>query len=389
MHKRSVRYAILLVLLALGIGAAVELAGIQRRIEALDADGREVSRRIDRISSAITFIAAAQHTYLGSEQPDELSLNRVSVLVEQVANETTVLRTRIRAANSPSHLQGFADALAGLINADARAREILADGQSLAAADIVFREARDDVADMEAKLRELQYAETAAFDAQQLPLGTRTWSLIGGVAVLWALGLIALVRVPAPPEAMSPPQLGSVLDIQPPPVSVSPHPSSQVPDLEAAAGLCNDISRLTSIEALPAILGRAAEVLEASGLIIWMGAGEELFAVASHGYDAQTVSRLGSIGLNAENATAAAWRTGQVRVVPRDETSAGAIVLPIFITDGCAGVVGIELRNGKEADPATRAVASIITAQLATVLPAWPSASATPDRGSERHAAAS
>ena len=389
MHRRAVRYAILLVLLALGIGATVETAGTQRRIQTLDREAREVSSRIDRINSAVTFIAAAQHTYIGSGQPDELSLNRVSVLVEQIASETAVLRTRIRAANSPSHLQRFADALAGLINADARARENLADGEALAAADIVFRESRDDVADMEAKLRELRYAETTAFEVEASLLEKRVWWVIGGLATLWALGLIALARVPAREAVIPVPAAPSVeeahveVDRPPPPVS------TRVPDLLAAAALCTDISRLTDTEALPSILERTAGILEASGLILWMGAGEELFAVASHGYDVTTLSRLGSIGLHANNATAAAWRTGQVQVVPRDETAAGALVIPMFNTDGCAGALAIESRHGMESDPATRAVASMITAQLATVLPAWPAASNPSNRDSERHAAAS
>jgi hypothetical protein len=61
----------------------------------------------------------------------------------------------------------------------------------------------------------------------------------------------------------------------------------------------------------------------------------------------------------------------------------------MFSTDATIGVVAIELRNGGEANPATRAVASIVAAQLATVLPAWPAASTPVKTESERHAAAS
>jgi hypothetical protein len=386
MQKRTLRRIVLILLLALGIAAAVETWGTQRRLQALSSDQREISNRIDRLTSAITFIAAAQHTYIGSGQPDELSLNRVSVLVKQIANDTAALRARTRAVNSPSHLQAFAEGLAGLLNADTRAAEHLAEGQALAAADIVFRGSRDSVAAMEAKLRELRYAESAAFDAETARLATRSWSVIGGMAGLWALGLIAFARRPRSAEAQPAPPIGIVAVETP---VVAPQPPAHDLDLPAAADLCTEISRLTDTGALPSVLERAAAILDAPGLILWMGAGEELFAVAAYGYDPGTLNRLGPIGRHAENATAAAWRFGQPRTVPADASGHGAFVVPMFSTDATIGVVAIELRNGGEANPATRAVASIVAAQLATVLPAWPAASTPVKTESERHAAAS
>jgi hypothetical protein len=386
MRKRAVRTIVLVLLLALGIAAAVETWGTQRRLQALSSDAREISNRIDRLTSAITFIAAAQHAYIGSGQPDELSLNRVSVLVKQIANDTAALRARTRAANSPSHLQAFADGLAGLIKADTRGAENLANGHALAAADSVFRESRESVAAMEAKLRELRYAESAVFEVETARLTTRSWSVIGGVGVLWALGLIGFARVPRLAEATATPSASVAAET---PVAVTPQPSMPELDLPAAADLCTAISRLTDTAALPSLLERAAGILDAPGLILWMGAGEELFAVAASGYDAATLDRLGPIGRHAENATAAAWRTGQPRIVSADASGHGAFVVPMFSADAATGVVAIELRNGGEANPATRAVASMFAAQLATVLPAWPAASTPANTESERHAAAS
>jgi hypothetical protein len=129
---------------------------------------------------------------------------------------------------------------------------------------------------------------------------------------------------------------------------------------------------------LPDLLARAAAVLDASGLIVWMSAGEELFAVAAHGYDPRVISRLGPIARNANNATAASWRSGRLDAVPGDPMSNGAVVAPMSGPDACVGVLAAELRHGREADTDARAVAAMLAAQLATALVAGPAASASP-----------
>jgi len=146
-------------------------------------------------------------------------------------------------------------------------------------------------------------------------------------------------------------------------------------DLLAAADLCTAISRVTSTAALPALLERAAQLLDASGLVVWMGAGDELFAAASHGYDTRVISRLGTIPRAAANATAAAWRTGTLQIVAADAVSNGAIVAPMFGPEQCVGVFAVEVRRGREQDAATRAVTAMIAAQLATAIAAWPARS--------------
>ena len=57
--------------------------------------------------------------------------------------------------------------------------------------------------------------------------------------------------------------------------------------------------------------------------------------------------------------------------------SHGAVAVPITGVSGCVGVFAAEVRNGREEDPATRAVAAILAAQLAGIVPAWPAGSAT------------
>ena len=108
-----------------------------------------------------------------------------------------------------------------------------------------------------------------------------------------------------------------------------------------------------------------------------MGAGSELFAAAAHGYEPAVLQRIKPIARSADNATAAAWRTDELRIVPADTAGHGAIVAPMLRPGGCVGVLAAETRSGREQDEATQSVATIVASQLASVLAAWPAASTT------------
>ncbi len=150
--------------------------------------------------------------------------------------------------------------------------------------------------------------------------------------------------------------------------------------------MCTDLSRITTTSALPGLLGRAARVLDASGLILWISAGEQLFPVMAHGYSDDMLARMGPIARDTENAAASAWRTGQLAVVPAATGGQGAIVTPLFGLHSCIGVLSAEMRQG-ENSPSVQAVATMIAAQLSTVVPAWPAGSLTPsDRASSSEA---
>ena len=119
------------------------------------------------------------------------------------------------------------------------------------------------------------------------------------------------------------------------------------------------------------LLGRAAELLDASGLMLWMAtaSGAELRPALAHGYDPQTLARIPPVPRSAGNAAAAAFRTATLQIVlSRPGSSKGAIVAPVLSADGCIGVLSAEMRDGAEASETVQAVAAIIAAQLAGVV---------------------
>ena len=136
------------------------------------------------------------------------------------------------------------------------------------------------------------------------------------------------------------------------------------------AALCSDLSRAVDTRALPPALERAARLLDASGLVIWIADpdGRELMPVMAHGYPQNLVSRLGTIARDAENVTAAAFRTGLVQTVKADAISHGAIAAPLLTPAGPVGVMAAEVLNDGERRESTRAAAVIVAAQLATLM---------------------
>jgi hypothetical protein len=157
-----------------------------------------------------------------------------------------------------------------------------------------------------------------------------------------------------------------------PEVAAVAAPSVEVPadnTLKLAADLAVEFGRARDIKDLQQLLARAAGLMDASGMVVWMGnaAGSELRPLLTHGYSLQMVARLSSVPRAANNAAANAFRTGKLQVVRSQAGSSGAIVAPILTAGGCAGAVSAEFRNGEASDRA-QALASLMAAQLAGIL---------------------
>src|SRR6185503_17231007 len=111
------------------------------------------------------------------------------------------------------------------------------------------------------------------------------------------------------------------------PPEVSKHAATAT--INAAAKLCTDLGRVGDTEELKTLLGRAADLLDASGLMLWMAtaSGGELRPALAHGYDPQTLARIPPVPRSAANAAAAAFRNATLQVVvARPGMSKGALV---------------------------------------------------------------
>ena len=384
------RVTVVTLLLACGLTAAYFLWNIEQQSNQLAATEQDVTARLVRLHDAVTGIGVAQRSYVAPSQDNQPWFDRTSALIQQLYDDLEGVRPRLRSSESAAALEALAASTGALIAADSRTRQNLRLGQVLMAVDVIFSDGRNILDAISARLGELRDAEQQSYAAERAALSLERWGVLGVTTLFWTLGLLALA---APAKTVS----RDTREGSKQPRDTVPAAQEGVPgltagqqvriDLAAAADLCRDLSRVAATEALPALLGRAAAILDASGVVLWMSAGDQLFAVIGHGYQSEALARLGPIAREADNAAATAWRTGRVTIVKTDGTANGAVVAPMFAPDACTGVLAVEVRHGGEQGPPTQAVGAIVASHLATVVPAWPGGSLESPSAAARAAA--
>jgi hypothetical protein len=361
-------------LLIAGASAAVFTVYQVQHLEELGRAGLAVAIRVDQLGGDTQKIGDAQQAYVISSGIDRPTPEQVPMLIATVVSEGGDLEPYLRTARAVTALNTLLDNAHSLERLEARAQDHMQLGQELMAADVISVEARDVLAAMNSELREIRSAENGFTESNRALVLNQVWMAIGGAAVLWMLGLLLLVAVPRARPVQQPTASSAILALS---ESSMPRDVGQrtPADLAGAADLCTAIARATDANDLATFLTRASAALGASGVVVWMAAGDELIAASAHGYEARAFDRLGPIKRSANNATAAAWRLGSMQVVPSGDAANGALVAPILGTERCVGVLAVEVPRGRETDPAIQAITRFLAAQFAATLAPWPAAS--------------
>ena len=210
----------------------------------------------------------------------------------------------------------------------------------------------------------------------------RRWrlGLNGGAIALVLLLLVPFVRRRPTPQvetATPAPAAEPVVPTPPMPAvpAASPEPAPR-PRLADAAEVCVDLARVLDGRDVQPLFDRAAAVLGAKGLVLWMVDGDRVLRPSlTHGYPDRILQRLGPLQTDADNVTALAFRSMQVQVFSGPSRGAsGAIAVPLITPAGCVGVLAAEVGNSDRGSD-TVSIARLLAAQFAAVLgPAVPSA---------------
>lgn len=365
------------------------------------AEAQQAGRAFDAgawgLRLSLAELRAAQQAYVAAGQDRDYWVADVAARIEELAVELATLSSMSTLPATAAALDEAASLIEALLRMDERAREHAAAGQELMASDLIFadgldlgRSAADEIE--RARRIEREAVDAAAGGRRQLQL-----IAVGGAAgagVLFALLVSPFPagRPTATPDALEDaategvqepalPEGRLFLDLEPeqsePPAaaeSVS-RSSSTAPDLRLAADLCTDLGRSANAAELPPLLARAAQLLNASCVIVWVrdGTGNALRPAIAHGYPAAALARLGTIPCDGDNATAAAYRDERLQVIPGGADTPGALVAPLASAEDRAGVMTLEVNGGWESSDAVQSTAIIIAAQLATLVAADPS----------------
>jgi hypothetical protein len=388
MTSKVARAAVLVVALGSLAGAAYVVFDAEQALKAQQMARTSFEGAAESVLSDLGRLKSAEQAYVAEGQGADYWLAQAADAQAKVDRGLASLAGDATGDGTRSAIQAASGVLEEFRKLDLRSRQYLKSNQPLMASDVIFTDgltAANAVADhvSTARANEASLHEAAIDD-----LRWRELYAAGGAGLLLALAVMLLTPVPekevdvltamraltetavqpkrmdaapvaAPariaaidddvpdldavmaatgrrPESFSRAESAAVAAPYAPPAPSAPSaPHAPDLDLVGAAKVCADMARVLDASDLPGLMLRLAGVLESPGLIVWVAdrSGQVLMPLLTHGYPASAVARIGALPTSAENATALAWRTGDVQVVP------GALVAPIVTSEGCVGAL--------------------------------------------------
>jgi hypothetical protein len=339
-------------------------------LRAFDASARDAA-------SSLADLRASQQAYVAAGQGVAFWMPKVAALIETAEQSVDTLRTTAETADARSALMDAAASISEFKNVDKRARDYLKSSQSLMAADVVFTEGGETAASAAKQVDAAGTAEHLDFDRfEARQKKAELYDIAGGAA----FGVLMLVLLAATgSESTAAADSAETITLahaaapaaDPAPAPTAAAERASVPALRAAAALCTEFGCMRDVNDLTRLLGRAADAMEASGIVVWLGTatGGDLRPVVAHGYAPELLARMPALPRSANNAAAAAYRTSSLQIVlSRPGGQSGALVAPLLSPDGCIGALTAEIKGGAETSDAVQSLAAIFAAQLAGVL---------------------
>jgi hypothetical protein len=393
------------------------------------AGGLTLAREFAALEIALSDVRGAQAAYVAAGQDPSVWMAKVTDLFAGISGGITRLRQATLNADARSRYDAAAIALSDQVSLDAKAREH-AKSDRLIASDLIFENAVDGQKRLSGELEAARTLDAEASQARvsrltQLRFGMNAASL--GFVTLLAVLFGRAVRRSGPPEtaaAASPepaqtglqlrPDVKTGLDanrplVQPradqksPAVAGAGHPDPKVrptarasaparetlplrpapappstpilpppapANLTEVAELCVDLGRVIDSRDVPSLVERAATVLQAKGVVLWVAdsAGAILRPSITHGYSEKVLARLGPLQIDGDNVTSLAFRSMRPQTMsgPAPGTPA-AVAVPLLTASGCVGVLAAEVKPEKPAGE-VMPVARIIAAQFAALI---------------------
>ena len=422
----------ILLLLILTLTIAFATAGQDYRFDqAIDRErtgGLQLAREFASIDTALSDVRGAQAAYVAAGQEPAVWMTKATESFAQADAALTRLRQTTLSVEAKARYDEAAKALTEVIALDGRARDH-AKSDRMLASDIIFDDAPPvhrrvaeelDAArmiDMRAyearvsRLSQLRYGMNAATLGfvtllallfgralrREAPVGEPAAAAKADAAPAAGLQLRpdpksdiqrerppVLARPDAKPAPAAQPDAKSrqparstvpgreSLPLRPSPAPpVMPVPPPPMPaNLTDVAELCVDLGRVLDSRDVPLLLERAASVLQAKGIVLWVAdsAGAILRPSITHGYPEKVLSRLGPLQIDSDNVTSLAFRSMRPQTMNSSGPGApSALAVPLLTASGCVGVLAAEVKQDKPASELLP-LARIIAAQFAALI---------------------
>ena len=382
MYSRALRLSCgLLALIVIGAATFLLIRSEQHNIERAAAL-RLFDQQARDASAVLVDARVSQQAYVAAGQGVAFWFEKTAAALQSAADGLAPLRESARPA-ARTALDEAAATVTEFTAIDKRARDYLNSSQQLMAGDVIFTEGSDAAATAVRQIETARLAEHQAADLDATA-ARKQEALTAGIAIGLVFAVVLLL-IPVPRRQVVDAAADTGLSINPvaqmpvaastPAAPMTAHTQGSV--LKAATDVATDFGRVRDLDELTRVLGRAAEVMDASGLMVWVGSasGADLRPVLAHGYSARMIARIPPVSRSADNAAASAYRSSTLQIVlSRPGGTNGAVVAPILTQDGCIGALSAEIRSGGETSESVQALAAIFAAHLAGVLTTTPAA---------------
>jgi hypothetical protein len=370
------------------IGAAAFFVNLSEQHLARSHDaGRVFNSGVRDAVTGVSDLRISQAAYIATGQDVAFWAPKAAAAAESVAGSVTLLRSTATTDAARAALDVAAAKAAEFTAIDRRARDYLDQGTPVMAGDVILSNGGETATALIGYIETARTAEQNAAEAAEGTARMREATAIAGAAAVALLAIALLTPrtrptastvAPAETSADAPAPSSRVgLGLRNPPESLSSYTSARSvgASLHAVSTLCTDFGRVSDVEELKSLLGQAAGLMDANGLMVWVGSadGSELQPALAHGYTQEMLARIPTLRRSADNAAAAAFRSGKLQIVLAHEGSAsGAIVAPMLSSRGCVGVISAETQRGAETSESLQAMAALFAAQLAGILQTTP-----------------
>ena len=381
MNSRLIRTLIVIIAIGIGLTASYLLENIDTDINGQRSSADVLREQAAALTATMADVRAGQFAYVARGQGEAFWMSRVESLLPTLQKQAAEFGASLASPAAQSAFEQASAALENFRTLDTRVREFVQSGSSLLAADMIFSDGLESTGTASTQVKAALNEELQHRNVSVAALRNRQLAVLGGGAGVILLLMVGLATAGTSAGTSTEPETAAAPPAEPVRFE-APLPKARAavtPRLLSTAQLCGELARVAESGQLPSLLERAAKVLDASGLIVWVAESsrQTLVPALVHGYEEKVVARMGSIHRDANNAAAAAYRSSEVRTVAGDAFTNGAVIVPLMTSDGCVGVLSAEMKGGSEKDESSQALATIFAAQLATIV-ATPAAAAVP-----------
>ena len=399
MRRGWIRASLVIAMLGVAVASGYQLFLFEKLIDQERDAERSFSALGWELNGHISELRTNQQAYVAAGQDRLHWMQKVTEQLDTVDISLATLVQLATAASTVGSLENVQVAINDLSRMDQRARDHSDLGQDLMASDLLFTDGPElaliAMTHIDRALKTERDARDTATTAHRKSQGIALAAAMGTTVLVTLL----LLPVSARPIAVnigltdgavertnsvSGESAGSIdqedvrvpsdgpltIIATPTPETVTTADISPTLDLQLAADLCTDLGQLSHTSQLNVILARAAQIFNASGIIVWIldASKNSLRPAVGHGYSETMLTRLGVIPCDDDNVTALSFRDAKIHIVPAESSALGAIAAPIVSMSGCIGVLSMELKNGWELNEDVQATAAILTAQLSTLV---------------------